>query len=750
MIHLGGAQAETTHPGWSPDDYFANEVWPKVAARTCLKCHKIGGDADESKFILRDPRRDPSPGEASAHNRKAFLKMAAGRKDGRSTMLLKVVGKLDHGGEDVLSKDSTRYHILAQFVALVTKSVPPSRPSRPPVGEQRPFFEGVEMIEDRLLLRRLTLSLAARLPTPAETASVSVDGLPALRPILDHLMTEEAFYDRLAEGFNDIFLTPGIDDNAESVLSYEHFDKTRHWYQKWNFDHIADERERKEAGWALARVYRDAIEREPMELVKHIVREERPFSELITADYIMVTPYSSRGYGLFEDVAGRFKNLEDPFEYIPVRLKALTARTKRLNQFSATGFYPHAGILSTFQYLRRFPTTETNRNRLRVRMYFQHFLGIDIMQLAPRVNDAASITAKYEVPTMQAADCVVCHKIVDPVAGLFQEYYALDGKGVYGPRKEGWYGDIFPPGHEGEALPENEQWRALQWLGERTAKDPRFAVAMVEHAWYILTGRKTLRPPEDLDDPLYPAKQRAYREQRTELKGVATKFAAADFNLKFVFKELALSRFYRADGLATAQNDPARRAELDDLGLVRLLSPEQLDRKLEALFGSSWGRLTEHFTILYGGIDTKEVTERLADPGGAMGAIQRMMANEMACKHVARDFARKPDERRLFPNIEPDVIPGEDHPEAEAKIRAAIVHLHNHLLGRSVPRDVERSYQLFAGIMEEAQALPKRGRNEIYFCGAEHDKRFPDPHYTVRAWRAVVTYLLRQHEFLYE
>jgi len=25
-----------------------------------------------------------------------------------------------------------------------------------------------------------------------------------------------------------------------------------------------------------------------------------------------------------------------------------------------------------------------------------------------------------------------------------------------------------------------------------------------------------------------------------------------------------------------------------------------------------------------------------------------------------------------------------------------------------------------------------------------------DPNYTVRAWRAVVTYLLRRHEFLYE
>nr|NIP96698.1 hypothetical protein [Akkermansiaceae bacterium] len=110
-------------------------------------------------------------------------------------------------------------------------------------------------------------------------------------------------------------------------------------------------------------------------------------------------------------------------------------------------------ILSTFQYLRRYPTTETNRNRLRVRNYFEHFLGIDIMQLAPRVNDAAAITARYEIPTMEAADCVVCHKVIDPVAGLFQEFYALDGKGIYGPRKEGWYTDMFPPGQEGEALP---------------------------------------------------------------------------------------------------------------------------------------------------------------------------------------------------------------------------------------------------------------------------------------------------------
>ena len=92
----------------------------------------------------------------------------------------------------------------------------------------------------------------------------------------------------------------------------------------------------------------------------------------------MVSPYSARGYGIFEQIKNRFKDPEDPFEYVPARLPALRARNNNpvnapLEQESKTGFYPHAGLLSTFQYLRRYPTTDTNRNRLRARMYYQHF-----------------------------------------------------------------------------------------------------------------------------------------------------------------------------------------------------------------------------------------------------------------------------------------------------------------------------------------------------------------------------------------
>src|SRR5215218_5661860 len=41
----------------APLDHFTEEVWGKVAAQSCLKCHKPGGDAEESKLVLHDPRR---------------------------------------------------------------------------------------------------------------------------------------------------------------------------------------------------------------------------------------------------------------------------------------------------------------------------------------------------------------------------------------------------------------------------------------------------------------------------------------------------------------------------------------------------------------------------------------------------------------------------------------------------------------------------------------------------------------------
>jgi hypothetical protein len=156
--------------------------------------------------------------------------------------------------------------------------------------------------------------------------------------------------------------------------------------------------------------------------------------------------------------------------------------------------------------------------------------------------------------------------------------------------------------------------------------------------------------------------------------------------------------------------------------------------------------------MLYGGIDSKEVTERAVDPSGAMGAIQRQLANDVACRNVAFDFSRDPRERILFPALEPDVLPGVS-PETDLQIRRTIVYLHQRVLGRYDEVDsaeVDRTFDLFAGIVTDARDRDPFEPQEIWSCRQGLEKPISDPHYTVRAWRAVLTYLLRRHEFLYE
>jgi hypothetical protein len=744
-------------PGCFAQDAF-DEAWVKVAEQTCVKCHNADGDASDSALLLRDVARVPTAERAAAmvQNCAVLTKMATTREeDGRARLLVKATGGLDHGGGEVVKAESTEWRVLQDFVRSVQETGAITNPAPMADDDQRSFFNGVAMITDQRLLRRVTLSLAARLPTPAEQDAVAAGGLQALPAILDALMHEEAFYQRLTEGFNDVFLTLGYNGNGEDVLSYNHFEKTRHWYQKYSLDHLP-EKDRQRARYKLADQYREALRREPLELLRYIVSHDRPFSEILTADYTMMSPYTARGYGVFDELKDKFQNPDDPFEFIPARLPALKHRDGKV-QPTAAGVYPHAGMLSMFQYLRRYPTTETNRNRLRARMYYQHFLGVDVMSLAPRVSDAAAVDAAYEIPTMQAAECVVCHKTVDPIAGLFQDYYNEDGH--YGPRKDGWFSDMFGPGHEGDDLPDAQHWRALEWLGERTVTDPRFAVAMAEHVYYILMGRKLLLPPSDIDDPHFAARRRAYQAQRELIERAAERFARESFNLKVLFQHLVVSDFYRADALATADLQPDRLAELEDIGLVRMLSPEQLERKIIAVFGKPWGRLNESYAILYGGIDSQEVTERLTEPSGAIGALQRMMANDVACKNVSADFALPAGQRRLFPGIEVDVVPGAGDAaasaETEQQIRAAIVHLHQYLLGRDDKADdaeVDQTYRLFTGVLAEAKSRGRFEPVESYFCksSGQEGPRDADPHYTIRAWRAVVVYLLRQQEFLYE
>src|SRR5262249_39593682 len=116
--------------GRAVDDYFAKEVWPNVGVAKCLTCHKKGGDAEDSKLILQDPRKvqGQAQEEAIGHTRDAFRRMARIKEKDQSRLLVKVSGGLDHGGADVLKSDSTGYLILAEFVRRINAPPTVSRP----------------------------------------------------------------------------------------------------------------------------------------------------------------------------------------------------------------------------------------------------------------------------------------------------------------------------------------------------------------------------------------------------------------------------------------------------------------------------------------------------------------------------------------------------------------------------------------------------------------------------------------------
>jgi hypothetical protein len=221
-----------------------------------------------------------------------------------------------------------------------------------------------------------------------------------------------------------------------------------------------------------------------------------------------------------------------------------------------------------------------------------------------------------------------------------------------------------------------------------------------------------------------------------------------------------------------------RKAELANLGTAQYMSPEQLDRKIEAVTGYPWrpGRdqpdlLTNgnEYRIFYGGIDSNSITQRITDPNGIMANIALRMGNEMSCLATARDFSADPSDRLLFPYVERSFVPEDDNqfsvPAVTDAIRANIQHLYDHVLGESYDlndNEITEAYNLFVTIWKDGKNgvaagtySPDLGNcraSNDYWTGADLAENAinQDPDYTVRAWMGVLTYMLSDYKFLHE
>ncbi|MBC8071078.1 MAG: hypothetical protein IAG13_22325 [Deltaproteobacteria bacterium] len=712
------------------ENYFREQVWAPLLKEKCFACHNPAGQAKTSDLVLQGPEY---PGYLDV-NLQTVQNIAKLEIEGTSLVLLKPSAQIEHGGGAQIEKHGDEYAALEELLARIDQPVHCRDDA-----DLKAFYADLTTLDEVHTLRKATFLLAGRLPTDEEIAQVDGEGIDALDPVLDAVMHEEAFYARLVEIYNDMMHTDAylIGDDAVDTI-----DGTRFPMKRW-YDAIEDD----DARVAARDATNDAIAREPLQLIDWVVRHELPFSEILTANYTLVNPWSARSYGLSMDL---FVDPADPQEWVPTTFAE----------------FPHAGLLTTSVFLNRYPTTPTNRNRARSRVLYKFFLATDVLRLAVRPIDAIS-TDDFN-PTLYDPNCTVCHDNVDPIAGIFQGW---DEVGRYLPPAEGWFADMRPPGFGDVQVPFEEGPRALQWLMPTLVGDRKFALSVV-HAMYTgLTGQEPLAEPYDAEASDYLQRIRAYEAQDAAFGDIATAFVDSGLELRVVVRELVKTPWFRAIDSDVPLSD-SRRAELLDMGTAHLLSPEQLHRRIIATTGVPWKQggsspllSANFFKYFYGGIDSASVTVRLTEMNGVMANVADRMANEVACLATPLDFSRAPADRLLVPLVEPGDLPGT--PAGDAAIRANVVHLHEQLLGESPGDDdaeIDRTVALFEAVLELGRAglvdetsplsttLPEMCQPTVDPITAMPVAAplTEDPSYTVRAWMAVVTYLLGDAEYLYE
>ena len=401
------------------EEVFRDRISEPIVQAKCILCHVEGGLSGNTRLVFV---RSSNP-DHEALNLAAFEKFLANVEDGAPLILNKIQG-VAHGGGVRVADGTPEFADMERFLALLGEDI--SSGSITPAA----LFDTVKMAPARKTLRRAALIFAGRIPTDAEYAAAQ-GGADALRSTIRGLMTGPEFHEFLLRAANDRLLTERERDSIGSLqlhlLDYatENYRRRAEAYASGT-DHAWREY------YAWDEKVRFGSDRAPLELIAHVAENDLPYTEVLTADYIMANRWAATAYG----ASTRFDDPEDMYEFQPSEIVSyyrrgegydhecdqLVGACRILSPGPLITDYPHAGILNTTVFLLRYPTTATNRNRARSRWTYYHFLGLDIEKSASRTTDPVAL-ADTNNPTMFNPACTVCHRVLDPVAGAFQNYF---------------------------------------------------------------------------------------------------------------------------------------------------------------------------------------------------------------------------------------------------------------------------------------------------------------------------------------
>jgi hypothetical protein len=509
----------------STQAFFEHDVWASFMSVTCFKCHAPDGVAvlnSNAKLVLQPPTY---PGFLEI-NLATLTDISKIDYSGQPELLLKPLGQDSHGGGAVLQENSPQYAALKELVRRLRSG--DSCPDKPATVS----LDGVDQLSAADTFRKAALALGARLPSADELGQLNAGGDAALDGALDGLLKEDAFYVRLREAFNDVLLTDKYQwaGRGWPVAIYQLNDK--------DFPGAATLRMQWEmGGWASMtpdqrQAMNDSIGREPLDLIAHVVANDRPFTEILTADYALVDDGSAAVYGVTDGKTG-------------VREAQVTT--------AAGVALPHAGLLTTPAFLNRVTTTATNRSRGRARFILKNFLATDILKISDRPIDVATVTS-VDNPTLNSSSCVVCHRIIDPIAGGFRGWGESDY--VHFDPQAPWHSDMVLPGFGDQHLPPDKYSSAIQWLAQQITQDPRFDRAAANLALKMVTGREPLPYPE-VSDASFDASLLGWAAQDAFLRDAIARYVAKGRNFKSLVKTIVMSPYYRASRMKGLTADRA-------------------------------------------------------------------------------------------------------------------------------------------------------------------------------------------------
>lgn len=734
-------------------EHYRVSVIPEI--RACGACHHSLGAASNTALLF--PNTSSYTDLANYTSLKSYISAHP------QSLINKIDGTDTHDGGSFASTTITTLQDFSDFTRNVNSCV---LTELAPLVSPIPL-SAVKTANSNKIVDLASQALLSRSASTTEIADATNEA--GLDNVLDDYMNDPAFYEWIKFSFNEFLFTDKyIDDyhayNLPDINSFP--DKL--WFQAEMNTTIQDE---------LRRRINYGIVKGPLELIANVIKKDQPFSEILTADYIMVNPYSAKSYNAtVADVNFTVYNLGNDYTQLGL---------ERENFTEATVSLPSAGILTDTVFLWRYPTTNTNVNRQRASRVMLWFLNTDILALASRAISSNDQAETFANPTLENPNCAVCHKVMDPVTGAFKNWGTSGGTSRFIVNNN-WPVTSGPIGLSLDNLMDNNNSaNALQWLANEIVNDERFSRSVVQIFYKALTSRDALQKPSTAD-PDYVHKMQAFMFQDVIFRNLSESFSRTGMNAKSLIKEIIKSPLFSA--LYTTQGT-TNSFFGESVGLAQLISPEVLDQKITNLIGYSWTNrfdtsnalgnesgthylLSEtNYLTLYGGIDSDTIISRPDAFNGVMASVQTRMAIEMGCFSAPREFFFLSANRKLLKNVEPS-----DEPltvDAINRIKSTIAYLHQYLLGEQVTIDsseVSKTYALFYNVYRDGKAgilASTESVNLPFMCDitrhpdngisltTESTPRLngervqKDPNYTIRAWSAVLTYLLSDFKFIY-